>query len=75
VDDKAINRLIDLSEGNPGAMTVLVQMVEIFGENALLQVEKVEGLRGSEIWMLYKNGQKIGDFFAAVLRKAGFGNG
>lgn len=70
------DQIIRLSEGNPGAMTVLVETIKLFGLNALDEVEKVEGLRGPEIWMLYKdvNGQLIGPFFTDVLEKSGWGD-
>lgn len=54
--------IIELSEGNPGALTVLIQMVQaaeaqdvMFALPVLFTYMKENGLTGSEIWILYKD--------------------
>lgn len=67
--DNAKETIVSLCGGNPGGLTVLMELYGLFGEPALAEVAKCEGLRGSEIWLLYKdeNQQKLGGFFMDIL--------
>jgi hypothetical protein len=47
--------IVDLSEGNPGALSVLLQLVKA-GRPDLIVVLRERGHRGSAIWTLYKDG-------------------
>lgn len=70
-DDSMEDALMKLSEGNPGAITALTEMVKVAsnedvgddevqlegaaaGFQLLLKVD-MEGLRGPDIWELYKD--------------------
>jgi hypothetical protein len=50
--------LITISKGNPGALTVLIKLVEEYGEEAVGLVGQIDGLTGSEIWLLFKDVNK-----------------
>jgi len=67
--DTAKETIIGLCGGNPGGLSVLMELCGLFGEPALEEVAKCEGLRGPEIWLLYKdeNQQKLGGFFTDIL--------
>ena len=69
MNDNLRDNIIDICEGNPGGLTVLIQLVELCGEEAINEVAKCEGLRGSEIWLLFKdeNKQLLGSFFSDIL--------
>lgn len=54
--------MIELSEGNPGALTVLIQMVQeaqaldtMSSLMFLFAYMKANGIVGPEIWILYKD--------------------
>lgn len=59
--------LSDLSQGNPGAVRVLCEIVSIYGERAL---EKfiAAGIYGPDIWVGYKDFAKgsVAEFMKAV---------
>lgn len=64
LEDTGLDVFMKMSEGNPGAMTVLMQIFEktqeIDPENTLgglgvILCLDTMGLRGSRIWMLYKD--------------------
>ena len=69
MNDNLRDNIIDICEGNPGALTVLIQLVEVLSEQGIAAVAKCEGLRGSEIWLLFKdeNQQQLSGFFADIL--------
>lgn len=50
----ALDLYMALSEGNPGALNVLMQLEQKFGAMALITVDS-KALYGSRIWMLYKD--------------------
>lgn len=61
-NDPIKERIIDLCEGNPGALTVLIQMVQaaqVMGQTYtlpfLFDYMKEQGLTGPEIWILFKD--------------------
>lgn len=62
-------QLITIAEGNPGALTVLIQLAKEYGDVAIEQVSYIEGLTGSELWLLYKdvNKQNLQATYNAIL--------
>ena len=52
-----MDRIATLCDGNPGALSVVTQALEeniVFAASGLERLEKA-GIRGSEIWILYKD--------------------
>ena len=49
-----INRLLTLGQGNPGALSVLKQLVDGGHEETIDQLENA-GATGARIWLLYKD--------------------
>lgn len=66
-----MNRLVELSDGNPGAATTLSTIVNERPGEALQVLETLDAMniRGSRIWLGYKDycGQDIDDFVDSVL--------
>ncbi|KKL28141.1 hypothetical protein LCGC14_2378150 [marine sediment metagenome] len=60
MNDMAVEAIVQLCEGNPGAATVCAQMVKAYGEDALVPLGEL-GIKGPEIWLLYKdeNGEDL----------------
>lgn len=55
MNDLLRDNIIDISKGNPGALTVLIDLVKLYGEEAVEFVAQIDGLTGSELWLLYKD--------------------
>lgn len=62
--------MVKMSEGNPGALSVLVQMREKQGEMAFMEMLSLDdmNIRGSQIWLGYKDhcGEDIDKFLKCV---------
>lgn len=69
--DDLKGQIIDLSEGNPGAVTVLGGLVNDRPDEASTILEKLDAmnLRGSRIWLGYKDycGEDMDEFVACVM--------
>ncbi len=52
--------LYDLSEGNPGAITVLKSLMKEAPEESFMILEKLEKhqIKGSDLWVLFKQNQQ-----------------
>lgn len=61
-----IDRIKEISQGNPGALSVTVQAAKRHG-SALDAIERA-GLKGSKIWERYKDecGQDIDRFLGSI---------
>lgn len=72
ISEEVRDKIIDLSQGNPGALTVLIQLFEQYGGEPIRWAEAVEGFRGPEIWLLFKdeNGQDIDGFMMDLANDA-----
>jgi len=60
-------RIVEMVQGNPGALNVLVGLMNA-GHFGPIGIVDREGIRGSDIWLLYKdcNGQDIARTAAAL---------
>lgn len=62
--------IVQMSEGNPGAMNVLLDMIDHDPNNAILSILSLDdmNIRGSQIWIGYKDhcGQDMDNFIKAV---------
>jgi len=47
--------MVEIARGNPGAVSVLTQLFIAYGEDAIARVAAIEGLRGPDLWLLYKD--------------------
>ena len=70
LDPRALEAVIDLSEGNPGALTVLMSTYNEVGIDRFLPFLRALGerdIRGPAIWMSFKDvhGQNIEKFVRA----------
>lgn len=55
LSDSAVDIMVKMSEGNPGAITVLMQLMkEPIGLMDVLTLDDM-GIRGSQIWVGYKD--------------------
>jgi len=63
MDELTKQKIIDLSAGNPGALTVLCELVKYDSALYVITIAMVEALKlkGPSIWILYKDvcGKKI----------------
>lgn len=50
--DDVKEQIINISEGNPGALTVLLQLVEA---PEIITYLELHGPKGSNLWVLYKD--------------------
>lgn len=50
------DRIIMICQGNPGALTVMIQIQLFYADlmNTLLSILESENIRGSDIWFMYK---------------------
>lgn len=64
LDKPLVQCVLDMSEGNPGAITALVTVLEVgsavdpdnvFGGFSALMTFDTAGIYGSDIWILYKD--------------------
>lgn len=53
--EEAIKLIVKLSEGNPGAMTVMVDLYKERGDDGLDIIVNEPNLRGCAIWLVYKD--------------------
>jgi len=53
MEDSGMEYLMELMEGNPGAMSVIMSLVNV--NPNLLMLLHADGIKGSEIWLLYKD--------------------
>lgn len=64
---------IDMSEGNPGAISVLVQMFNKNPDDALIAILDLDdmNIRGTQIWIGYKDycGEDIDTFMKTVFNR------
>jgi len=51
------SRIIELAKGNPGAVTVLVELIRI--NPLLLETLEELNIRGPQIWVAYKDWAKM----------------
>lgn len=49
------DRIIDLTDGNPGALTVLSKVANEPNSGTLIQILEHHDVRGPEVWKLYKD--------------------
>lgn len=56
-EEKLHQMIFDASEGNPGALTVLMEMQKTgaYGWFCVLQYLTLHGPKGSNLWVLYKD--------------------
>lgn len=66
--EDAYQRIAHLSNGNPGAINVLAKSCEQNSEDFLNNVEQLSTLRGSQIWIAFKDhcDQDLNDFTSRV---------
>lgn len=66
--DNTMDVLIKMSEGNPGAVTVLTEMIKRHPMDGLIRILDIDdmNIRGSQIWIGYKDhcGEDIEKFMA-----------
>lgn len=65
-----IDTIVKLAQGNPGAMTVLVECVKAQHADVLLKLEALD-CRGPDIWIAYKdqNGEDLEAFVKDILAR------
>jgi len=72
LNDSVMETIIIMSEGNPGAITVLVQLLED-KEKGLFYILRLDdmNIRGTQIWIGYKDycKQDIENFKTAILKR------
>jgi hypothetical protein len=63
------NKIMNLSAGNWGALTVLKEIVSWPSSDSVIDALYEQNIKGSKIWLLYKDVCKnvIDDFVTAVL--------
>lgn len=66
--EDAYNRIAILSNGNPGAINVLAKSCEQNSSDFLTNIETMSDLRGSQIWIAFKDhcGQDLDNFTTRV---------
>jgi hypothetical protein len=64
-----MDRIIAVSEGNPGALTVFQLLLERYPEKIELILDMLEkyNIRGSNLWVLYKQCHKDIAFFVSYV--------
>lgn len=70
LSDSTQSVIVKMSEGNPGALTVLVDMLKTQDPTALMNILSLDdmNIRGSQIWVGYKDhcGSDMDKFIQAV---------
>jgi hypothetical protein len=49
------DRILNIAQGNPGALRVLVDMAQQGANDALLDLERA-GVHGGQVWLIFKDG-------------------
>lgn len=75
LEDSTMDAIVKMSDGNPGAVTVIGQLLTMEpadGLIALLHLDDMQ-LYGSDIWVAYKDvcGQDIKLFYQRVCKRTG----
>lgn len=68
---KVRDLILELAGGNPGALTVLCELYEEFGEGLLCRIRDLKELRESAIWEVYKDecGKDLTKTAEAIVRR------
>lgn len=70
LETSVMEALITMSEGNPGAASVLAKLMQKYNEMGFMAALHLDdmNMRGSQIWVGYKDycGQDLEKFFAAL---------
>jgi len=69
--DSVMDVLMNMSEGNPGAITVLAEMLNRDGLMDILTLDDMN-IRGSQIWLGFKDfaGEDMDVFMAAIKERS-----
>ena len=54
MNTQLLNKLVRLSDGNPGAASALAQILQLTGTETIDKIEAA-GVRGWKIWILFKD--------------------